>query len=178
MSRENLTQTLDAVEQALDHFAESLRRGGFEAGAPAYRQMAALVIGQRLWATEHGLTQLDEDYLRVAALAEEIRAQLSPYVEIMEQLGALAGLTPNTAGLTPLGKRIFEILEHAPKPMSATAVRSQTGGTSAAVRRELAELVERGLVKRSAQRSRVTYAPARRSPATEPAEALSAPPAG
>ena len=50
MSRANLTESINAVEQALEHFAGSLERGGFQAGAPAYRQMATLMVGQRIWA--------------------------------------------------------------------------------------------------------------------------------
>jgi MarR family len=166
VSRENLAESLDAVEQALEHFAGSLERGGFAAGAPAYRQMAALMIGQRLWASEHRVTELDERYLRVAELALEIYGQLRPYVEVMEQLATLDELT-KSAGVSPLGRRILDHLVQSAKPLSATALRAAVGGSRSLVTRELASLAERGLVERHVRRSRVTWVVAGAS-ATEP----------
>ena len=101
MSRENVAASLEAVEQALSHLARGLESGGFEAGAPTYRQLAGVVLVQWLWAEQEGARELEPDFERIALVAAKIAAQLEPYVEAMRQLAALEGLIAERRGERP-----------------------------------------------------------------------------
>lgn len=154
MSRPNVETSLEAVEQALTHFATSLDRGGFAAGADAYRQMADVVVGQWLWVEEEGVRDLEPAFRRIAKRAGEVSAQLEPYVESMRRLGALRGLIEERWGVDvdgPPGK-VVELLMQSEQPLTATEVRTATGLRSAEVRQVLGELVERELVTKVGDR--------------------------
>ena len=148
MSRRNVVTSLDAAEQALGHFAASLERAGFEAGADPYRQMASVLIGQWVWVAETPERDLDARFARVADLAESIGGQLRPYVETMDRLTALRGLVAEKSGTTPpsMPSRILEALAAADRPMSVMELRGATRESTAQIRQALAGLVDAGQV--------------------------------
>jgi hypothetical protein len=76
--------------------AASLEQAGFAAGADAYRRMADVILGQRLWAEEHDITDFDARYAEVGRLATRIFEYLSPYTQVAARLGVLAGLSTAT----------------------------------------------------------------------------------
>ncbi len=160
MSRNNVNQSLDSVELALRHFATSLEKAGFQKGAAAYQKMAAVVVGQRLWANSEGIDEFDDRFRRVAALAEDIRSNLAPYVEVMEKLRVIAELvdTPVLIASEPVSARILAVLKDANRPMSQTAIRSAVGDNVSMIRRELSKLVKRGVVEKTGSSSRPAYA--------------------
>ncbi len=161
MSRENLRQTLDAVETALEQLAASLEQAGFSAGADTYSEMAGVVIGQRLWAKTEGVDEFDDRFSYVGRLAERVHGQLHPYVSVMERLASLGALTEGSVpDVRPdsLAGRIQDVLLRADGPLSATAIRSQAGSSTVDVRRELDALSEQGIVRRMSAGSRPKYA--------------------
>lgn len=148
MSRPNVEQSVDAVERALSHFVASLERAGFAASADTYRQMSEIVLGQWLWVEDAGERDLEPRFLRIAELAEEVSGHLRPYVEVMERMSALRSLVAERWGVEPGTDRarIVAALVGAGAPMSAAEVREATSLPTAAVRRELDDLIDRDLV--------------------------------
>jgi len=159
MSRANVEHSLDAVEQALTHFAASLERAGFGAGADAYRQMAHVVVGQWLWVENANERDIEPRYLRIAELAETVAAQLTPYVEAMQQLRSIRGLVEERWGVDPdsTSGRIVAALTSSRRPMSLTQSTSVTREPFAEVKRALLDLTDRGLVRKTVIGSRVKF---------------------
>lgn len=150
MSTENLARTLDAVETALAHLARQLEAAGFAAGAVAYRQMADVVLGQRLWSDEAGIHEFDEQYVRVGRLAGRVYEYLVPYQEVMARLAVMGvGHTGprDLEGLSELGGRLVEALSQSEGAVSSTRLGSMVGAPTSVVRRELAGLVQDGVVR-------------------------------
>lgn len=158
MSRENLAQSLDAAATALTHMTDQLARGGFEAGAASYTEMANIILGQRMWAQSQEITEFDTRFDEIASLASRIHEQLAPYCAAMEKLRALAGLMSEEDDLDPLDRRVIEALEAANKPMTATAVASATRSPSADVRRRLIDLSDREVIRKIGSPSRPRFA--------------------
>jgi hypothetical protein len=150
VTRDNVEQSLSAVEQALQHFASSLERAGFAAGAATYRQMADIIVGQWMWAEENGAWDLRPRFLRIADLAATITDQLRPYVEAMDQLRGLRGLAAELWGIEAgsIAQRIMDALLAADRSMTSTELKQATGASTVVLRRELNSLVEKGLVAR------------------------------
>jgi hypothetical protein len=150
MTTANLAGTLDAVETALAHLARQPEAAGFASGAVAYRQMADVVLGQRLWSDEVGLHQFDEQYARVGRLAGRVYEYLVPYQEVMARL-AVIGVAPTEhpelGGLSELGRRLVETLAQTTGAVSSTRLGSMVGAPTSLVRRELDELVQSGVVR-------------------------------
>lgn len=157
MSRENLESSLNAVETALEHLNNALVRGGFEAGAANYRKMADIIVGQRIWATENGVSEFDPRFRRVAELAERINDQLSPYCFVMERLGALGPMTDEAAPKSPLEANIIGVLRQASSPMSTTAIRGAVGAATKAVKLALQALVQDGVIRQTGSSSRPRF---------------------
>ena len=164
MSRENLAQSLDAVETALTHMADQLARGGFEAGAATYTEMANVILGQRLWAQSNNIADFDGRFDKVARLASDIYEQLHPYCSAMQKLRALPGLAVEEQFLDQTDCKIVAVLEDAGKPLTATAVAGATGCPSAETRRRLAALSERDVIERLGSPSRPRFRTARLGP--------------
>ncbi len=156
MSRKNLAESLDAVETALSHLAGSLEAAGFAAGAATYRQMADVVIGQRMWAAEHGIDAFDEQYGRVGQLATKVYEYLAPYVEVAARLAALKQL-PSSEELPDLGERLVAALEEAGRPLPATRLGSLVGAPTSEVRKQLDELAAAGHVERQKAGGRTLF---------------------
>jgi hypothetical protein len=156
VSRANVRSSLDAVEQALEHFCTSLDRAGFGDGAAAYRQMADVIVGQWMWAEQSGVRDLQPSFLRIATLAGTVAEQLRPYVAAMDQLRAIRGLAAHAWGLEPgsIGERAVEALLAEEGGMTITELRRATGASTMALRRELDALVDQGLVTRAGPRGR------------------------
>lgn len=142
MSADNIEQTLLAVNNALHHFATSLARSGFAAGADSYRQMAAIVVGQQLWASEQGIDGFDKHFREIATLAIEVHRQLQPYVHAMEQLGALLELVPPPPRYPPdsIEGRVISHLASVRRPLSTTQIGSALGVASTTIRRILNDM--------------------------------------
>ena len=152
MSRQAVSSSLDAVEQALEHFVASLDRAGFADGAGAYRQMADVVIGQWMWAEQTGARDLQPRFLRIASLAGNVAEQLRQYVSAMEQLRGLRGLAGDAWDIEPgsTTERIVESLASSAGGMTMSELRQVTGASTVALRRELDRLVGKGIVGRPA----------------------------
>jgi len=166
MSESNLRQSLEAAEQALAHFNRSLAESGFEAGAASYQKMADILIGQWLWAEEQQLDDYNERFRQLAALAGRVHEQLLPYVEAMRRLTTLAELVPPPS--PPVApdsreRRILATLRKAPRPLSATALRKEIGGSTQRLRKTMQRLIDDGLVETRRAGSRVLYAPGQAS---------------
>ncbi|MGV9612195.1 hypothetical protein [Nocardia xishanensis] len=159
MSRDNLRATLDAVEAALGHLATALGEGGFDAGICSYRQMSEIVMGQRVWAIEHGIDEFDDQFRRVAALASQVYGQLVPYVESMDRLRMLTAIAPPEHGVEPESReaRVLEALDVAGRPQSISQLRNALCIPSSQMRKLLTAMVARGLVAESSSGSRTLY---------------------
>ncbi|MFF0527808.1 helix-turn-helix domain-containing protein [Nocardia amikacinitolerans] len=159
MSRNNLRATLDAVEVALGHLATALGEGGFDAGSRSYRQMSEIVMGQRVWATEHGIDEFDDQFSRVTALASRVYGQLIPYVEAMDRLRMLTAISPPEGGVEPGSReaKVLKALEVAGRPQSTSQLRNAVGLPSSQMRKLLTAMVARGLVAESSSGSRTLY---------------------
>ena len=174
MARQNLESSLGAVESALSVLAGSLEQAGFAAGADAYRQMADVIIGQRLWAEENDITDYDARYVEVGRLATRIFQCLSPYADVAVRLSALTGLAgaaddrgdradelaevDEQAGLDieseadsspgeDLSQAILAVLRSTDEALAATRIGAEVQASTSTVRQELAALTERGLVE-------------------------------
>lgn len=156
MSSGNVDQTLAAVKEALNHFAESLARSGFAAGAGSYRQMAGIVVGQQQWAQAQGIDHFDARFREIAHLALDVHRQLHPYVHAMEQLGALLHLLPPPPRFPPdtIEGRIVAHLAAARRPLSTTQIGSALGFSNSVTRRTLQSLEEADVVARSGSLNR------------------------
>ena len=143
MSDGNIEASLDAVSRALDHFAESLERGGFAAGAETYGKMAEVIVGQWLWAETSNATWLAPRFARVAQLAGRVDDQLRPYVEAMGRIRALEGMIAESAShpASEIGRAIIGTLSQAARPLTVAELRAAIGASTSAVRRELRDLV-------------------------------------
>ena len=160
MSRDNVKQSLDAVEQALTHFAGSLDRAGFKHGVGAYEEMVKVVLGQCLWAQNEGTAEFEDQFRRLSQLALQIHAHLSPYAEVMEKLGALQGLVPENApevDADSVSCRILSALKEKRKPMSMTAIRSEVGISSVKLKKEIDDLIKRQLIVKGSDSGRSKY---------------------
>jgi hypothetical protein len=151
MSRDNVQSSLDAVEQALEHFATSLDRAGFAEGAASYRQMADVIVGQWIWVEERGARDLQPRFLRIAELAGSVADQLRPYVGAMDRLRGIRGLAADAWGIAPgsVAEQIVNVLMTSERGLTANELRRATGAPAAALRRELDGLVDQGLVTRA-----------------------------
>ncbi len=155
MTRVNVAQSIDAVEQALTHFDNSLRTAGFADGASAYQQMADVVLGQWLWVEETDQRDLEPQFLRIAKLAQSVAQQLIPYVEAMQRLTALQGLVGDRWGIaseSPAG-RIVGALADSVQPMSLADLRTGTGLPTTTLRRTLEPLVQSRRIVRLGDRT-------------------------
>lgn len=153
MSRKNLAESLGAVETALAHLASSLEAAGFAAGAATYQKMTDVVIGQRMWAAEHGIDEFDEQYGRVSDLATKVYEYLVPYVEVASRLATLRQLpsregSSGPAGPAGLAGEILSALESADRPLPATRIGSLLKAPTSEIRKQLEELVASGRVER------------------------------
>ncbi|WP_067475116.1 helix-turn-helix domain-containing protein [Nocardia amamiensis] len=159
MSSDNLHATLEAVNTALGHLAAALDKGGFGAGSRSYTQMAEIVIGQRLWAVEHGIDTFDDRFHRVAILAAEVHRQLLPYVEAMDRLRMLPALAPQDNSFAPESAeaKVLAVIDAADRPQSLTQLRNAVGMPSSQMRVLLASMVDRGLLSASSSGSRTRY---------------------
>lgn len=157
MSRENLSQSLNAVEMALTRLADQLTRGGFEDGAATYAEMVDVIIGQRLWARSNHVEDFDEKFANVATLASRIHGQLQPYCSAMEKLRTLHGLANADDDLDATDQRLLEVLEVTGKALTATAVANAAACPSAETRRRLVALSDRGLLQRLGNPSRPRF---------------------
>jgi hypothetical protein len=156
VSYRNVEASLDAVVRALDHFATSLERGGFSAGAEPYGRMAEVIIGQWLWAEQNNASSLVPEFARVARLAARVDDQLRPYVNSMQKIRALEGLIADKVGLQPdsPSAAIVAALTQAARPMSAAELRAATGASINVVRRELKQLTDRNIIAQVEGRAR------------------------
>lgn len=159
MSRENLDKTLESVEIALEHLASALHRGGFGAGGDSYRQMSEIVMGQHLWAADHGVDEFDDRFRTVARLADTVHCQLEPYVEAMGRLRMLAALVPDRPAVQPGSDEaaVLDAIQAAGRPQSITQLRKAVARPTARLRPLLASMIEDGLIAQKTAGSRTTY---------------------
>lgn len=169
MSRVNVEQTLASVIKALQHFADSLDRSGILEGQIAYRDMARIIITQRLWARNEGLDDLTPRYRQVATLANKIHGLMAPYVEVMEMLRFLdaddVGVSngeENPAAdehhETTLEENIIAVVRSRPQPMSATAIRAVVRVSTRKLSDVLSAMVATGVLNAVESKSRRRYA--------------------
>jgi hypothetical protein len=151
VTRANVEASLDAVEQALEHFVSSLDRAGYANGAAAYRQMAEIIVGQWAWAQQNDAGDLVGRFLRVADLAANVGDQLRPYVGAMDQLRALRGLAAAAWGIEAGSgaEKIVAALGTAREGMTSSELRRATGLSTVALRSALNDLIDKGAVARS-----------------------------
>ncbi|MEW6646706.1 MAG: DeoR family transcriptional regulator [Pseudomonadota bacterium] len=156
MSADNIAQTLLAVRDALHHFTASLSRSGFAAGADSYRQMAAIVVGQQLWARDQGVNSFDERFREIAMLAIEVHRQLQPYVQAMEQIGALLELVPPPPRYPEesIEGRVVSHLAAARRPLSTTQIGTALGVASTTIRRILNNLDKEEILTKTGSTNR------------------------
>jgi hypothetical protein len=160
VTRENVEASLDAVERALAHLAESLDRAGFVAGASAYQQMSDVVLGQRVWAESEGLHDLRPRFYAVASLAGRIHDALDPYVVVMRRLRLLEMLEADVVSEDAppsLADAIVRALRASADGLTATALGRAVGVPSSAVKDEIVALVAEGVVERRGTSSRPRY---------------------
>jgi hypothetical protein len=153
--RSNVEGSLEAAEQALAHLSRSLEEAGFATGVGPYRQMSDIILGQWLWVEANGVDELEPRFGRIAGLAGSIASYLTPYVDVMKRLTALRGLLWERWGILPdsTSARVLTALLEADRPMTIDELRSVTRVTRADVRREIHDLVERELVRKTGGRS-------------------------
>ncbi|QZY28960.1 hypothetical protein [Nocardioides coralli] len=86
------TRVADSVEAAigaLEQLASSLRRSGFEDGAPAYSRMAEVLVAQRLF-HQPGGAGAPPRFDHLGDVAREVFELLEPYVAAMRRLATMA----------------------------------------------------------------------------------------
>jgi hypothetical protein len=133
---ESLVASLEATEQGLSAFLSSLRRSGLLSATNGYRELAAVLVNQRLWARAHGRTDVDPQFRAIGETAREICAALRPYVSIFELMTDLEHLDePEEAGRT--GERPTEAaadadIDEPGDPEPATDATGETPGPGTA----------------------------------------------
>jgi hypothetical protein len=84
----NVTQSVQAATQALDHLERSLHAAGFPGGTSAYERMADVLLAQ--WVSEGPAGRHIVDFQRLGEIAGRVFGILQPYVVVMRRLAALA----------------------------------------------------------------------------------------
>ena len=160
MSHENIVQCLDAVEQALEHFAGSLEKAGFAAGAVPYTRMTDVILGQALQLQGNNEQVLNERFRQIVTLASRVHEQIHPYATAMERLLVLQEIVPPPVADVPpdsLAGQIVAVLAQTDRPLSVTAIRSAVGKGTRTLRAELKDLIDSGIVKQTGSTSRPIY---------------------
>lgn len=153
----DLERSLRATTQGLTAFLESLRDAGLEEAADDYRQLASVLINQRLWAANNNAADLYRHFAAISALAGSIRDILSPYVSLMgrlEDLLAAEGVAASIDGgvnepheRLPLAESILEALVRL-GPCSPRRLSRELDKRIPEVKGQLHSLVEAGVVLR------------------------------
>jgi hypothetical protein len=163
--KQNVELTLRKAEEVLIALEETLTHAGFPAGVDAYRSMADILLGQKLWSAPLRDARLEALFDGIARRAGALVAILAPYTEIMLKLQALAG-TQLTAPMAPSQKptpatpadRIRAALRGISRSQSVTALAEATALPVSEVRKLLGELVESGDVRARTAGGRTVYA--------------------
>jgi hypothetical protein len=85
----HVRESVAAATAALEQLEKSLRQGGFAEGAPAYEQMAEVLIAQRMF-TDEADDEADARFEQLGLLARRIFELLHPYASAMRKLAVLA----------------------------------------------------------------------------------------
>lgn len=151
----NVRHTLETANTVLEHFEWGLMQGGFAEGAGAYRQLADTLLGQRLWMESAG-AEVPPGFRALGERALAIHALLSPYLDAMCRLGALAALSADAR--SPAGhddgkpaeedQPVLAALEAAGRALSHTALRASLGWQKAQLEAALERLEAGGRVRR------------------------------
>lgn len=160
----NVRKSVRTATDVLNHLRRSLEQGGFARSTASYKTMVSTLVGQRLWSQEVGDEEIDAAFKELSVLAARIHGILTPYAQMMEQLGALDSLSLDEVELVPSGdlvgdgevnelddeaRQVLIILQEAGKPISFTRLRSTSGLSRSRLDQLLGGLLDAGLVLES-----------------------------
>lgn len=158
--------SLDTALEVLRQFEASLRRAGFAEGAPAYHELAGVLLRQRLWAQANGAVA-DPRYADIGAHARAIHALLSPYADSMLRLSAVAADEPAPVAAEPVptgpAAQVLRLLQEGGR-LSFTALRAQLGLDGGELQRLLGEMAAAGAISCRRASGRDVYSIAAAAP--------------
>lgn len=139
----NVTASLAAAQQALDHLQNSLRHAGFAEGVAAYEQMAEILLTQQLL---HGRGDpvLGLAFARLGETAQLVFGLLHPYATVMLRLATLAPETPDEVPVTEIV--LSELVRRGRRGASAQLLTRTTGLPPTVLESALRTLVNDGRV--------------------------------
>ena len=95
----SLLESLESTQSGLRAFLASLRNSQMSEALDGYRGLQLILVQQRLWAINHGRTELMPHFDAVAKIAGEIHDILAPYAALMQLLSRLHKVTVDKGGV-------------------------------------------------------------------------------